>query len=125
MFNKRNNIGLTPTPKEVKRRRKNTRRTLIVVGGIVAVGAGAYFGSKKSTEAILETLKRSESHLETIRRFIKFSEDRRSEHIKAIDEALDAGINFTHFPGLGVHSFEWDKVPTKAVETVSKKKSKK
>lgn len=119
---------LQPTRK-LKRQLKNkksTRRALLVLGGLTAVGVGAYFGTKKPLGQIVKSVGNAEAHLKKLVDYTYFIEDNARSNMGAIDSAIAQGIDFTYYPGLGVHSLEMNRIRGAVTETAKAvKKAKK
>ena len=94
---------------EKQTRRRRIRNTALMVSGVVAVGLGCYFGSKKGFEAIAKTMRTLERDLKDVSiemanavDIMESEQHYRANQIANINEAIRQGIPFKHYPGLGV-----------------------
>lgn len=108
-----------PTADEIQRKAMTDRRTkiLLALGGITALGLGAYFGMKKGSSSIVKELEKLKTiniqqlnEMNTLVDYTYFVEKRRRDALDVIDTAMVNNIEFTHFPGVGVFSKEMPKV---------------
>lgn len=85
-----------------KPNRKKIRRTVLILGGFAALGAGAYFGTRKSIDQLTAAVHTISDGMSELVAATQGKEYRRLHDMDVIDDAVRNARTFVYYPGLGV-----------------------